>query len=123
LFSSEATPHHVLPAGVMSADSPRTSTFTTATLDVHPAGMDASLLNSGDAPPTTNGDDTTSKIFFPISYYIILLFMGSSLISLPHECGMHLFSLFRSRRNMNPQILPSISADRINFSYYIALSL
>jgi hypothetical protein len=45
------------------ADSPKTSTstFTTTELEVHPAGMKASLLNSGDAPPTPNGGGTKSK--------------------------------------------------------------
>jgi hypothetical protein len=48
-------------------DLARASTFTIAALDIHPAGMDASLHNSDDAPPTTKCGGIESKSFFSMS--------------------------------------------------------
>jgi hypothetical protein len=56
-FSSESSPHDdpVSCQQDVHADSPRTSTSTAAALDVHPAGIETSLLNSGDTSPAPNG--------------------------------------------------------------------
>jgi hypothetical protein len=77
-----------------------------------------------DASPTTNDGGTESKIFSYIVLYNSFVYEVISFsVIVPPECGRPIFLCFGAGVTENPQILPCIFADGIEFSYYIALSL